>query len=181
MCVCVLELVCIHVCVCAVCTCMCVCVGACVCSCVCVGACVCSCVCVRVCICAAVWTWVVHLTCHQTEGVNTLLSITKFIYGRVPMFMAFICASAHSPQQPWFAATQVESARVASKTQQLHMYFLFVEPSVHLVVMKPLVSTALRVTIWSNRSKEIQLCLLQHTPTDTCTGVPCVIDMYKQS
>ena len=159
------------VCVCAVCTCMCVCVGACVC----------SCVCVRVCICAAVWTWVVHLTCHQTEGVNTLLSITKFIYGRVPMFMAFICASAHSPQQPWFAATQVESARVASKTQQLHMYFLFVEPSVHLVVMKPLVSTALRVTIWSNRSKEIQLCWLQHTPTDTCTGVPCAIDMYKQS
>ena len=160
------------------CSCVCVCCVY-VYVCVCWSLCVFVCVCVCVCICAAVWTWVVHLTCHQTEGVNTLLSITKFIYGRVPMFMAFICASAHSPQQPWFAATQVESARVASKTQQLHMYFLFVEPSVHLVVMKPLVSTALRVTIWSNRSKEIRLCLLQHTPTDTCTGVPCAIDMYN--
>ena len=172
------------VCVCAVCTCMCVCVGACVCSCVCVGACVCSCVCVRVCICAAVWTWVVHLTCHQTEGVNTLLSITKFIYGRVPTFPLFICASATLHNSHGLLLRKLKGARVASKTQQLHMCFpkiLFVEPSVHLVVMKPLVSTALRVTIWSNRSKEIQLCLLQHTPTDTCTGVPCAIDMYKQS
>ena len=149
--VCVLELVCVHVCVC-------------------------------VCVCAAVWTWVVHLTCHQTEGVNTLLSITKFIYGRVPTFPLFICASATLHNSHGLLLRKLKGARVASKTQQLHMCFpkiLFVEPSVHLVVMKPLVSTALRVTIWSNRSKEIQLCLLQHTPTDTCTGVPCAIDMYN--
>jgi len=42
--------------------------------------------------------------------------------------------------------------------------------------MKTLVSTALRVPVLSNRSKEIQLCLFQHTPTDTCTGVPYAID-----
>jgi len=144
--------------------------------------CTCMCVCVWVCICAVVWTWVVHLTCHQAEGVNTLLSSTKFIYGRVPMFMVFICASTTLHISRGSLLRKLKGARVASITQQLHMYFLkilFVEPSAHLVVMKTLVSTALRVTIWSNRSKEIRLRLLQHTPTDTCTGVPCSIDMYN--
>ena len=133
-----------------------------VCMCVC-AVCMCMCMCVCVCIFAAVWTWVVHLTCHQTEGVNTLLSVTKFVYGRAPMSMVFICASATLHNSHGLLLHKLKGARVASKTQQLHMYFpkiLFVEPSVHLVVMKPLVSTALRVTIWSNRSKEIQLCLL---------------------
>jgi len=118
-------------------------------------------VCVCVCVCAAVWTWVVHLTCHQAEGVNTLLSITKFIYGRVPMFMVFICASTTLHNSRGSLLHKLKGARVASITQQLHMYFLkilFVEPSAHLVVMKTLVSTALRVTIWSNRSKYDYAC-----------------------
>jgi len=45
-----------------------------------------------------------------------------------------------------------------------------------LAVMKTLVSTALRVPVWSNISQEIQLHLFQRTLTDTCTGVPYAID-----
>jgi len=48
-----------------------------------------------------------------------------------------------------------------------------------LVVMETLVSTALRLPVWSNISQEIQLRLFQHTLTETCTRVPCAIDMYN--
>jgi len=162
---------------------MCVSVGACVsviCVCVlCVHVCVCLCVGVHMC-CSVDMGGAPHVS--PNRGVNTLLSITKFIYGRVPTFTVFICASTTLHISRGSLLHKLKGARVASVTQQLHMYFpqiLFVEPSVHFVVMKTLVSTALRVTIWSNRSKEIRLCLLQHTPTDTCTGVPCAIDMYN--
>ena len=169
-CVCVLELVCVHVCVCAVCTCMCVCA---VCTCMCVCACVYMC-------CSVDMGGAPHMS--PNRGGEYSLEYYKIHPRKSAHVYGFICASTTLHNSRGSLLRKLKGARVASITQQLHMYFLkilFVEPSAHLVVMKTRVSTALRVTIWSNRSKEIRLCLLQHTPTDTCTGVPCAIDMYN--
>ena len=102
-CVCVCWSLCVFMCVCVLCVRVCVCA----CACVCVGACVCSCVCVRVCMCCSVdMGGAPHVSPNRGgEYSFEYYKIHLWKSAHVSPFYLCIC---HSPQQPWFAATQVE-------------------------------------------------------------------------
>jgi len=107
---------CVHVCVCwSLCKCgMCACVHVCVC----VGACVCSCVCVccvyvYVCVCACVYMCcsvdmggAPHVS--PNRGGEYSLEYYKIHLRKSAHVYGFYLYIYHSPQQPWFTATQVE-------------------------------------------------------------------------
>ena len=117
----------------------------------------------------------------QKKGMDTLLRIKKFIYERAPAFAVCICASATLHNSRGSLLRKLKGARVASNiTQQLHMYIL-AQTFVCRAFNTPGgdENTALRVPVWSNRSKEIRQRLFQHTLTDTYTRVPYAIDMYN--
>ena len=117
---------------------------------------------------------------HQV-GVCALLKVSIF---RVPTFVVCTCALLgsiyQSPQQLVCACYMhcVNDNRVISEhCIKLHLarFLIPVEPSVCLAMMKVLVSSALRLTIWSTRSEIRGLSItMVHFAPFQCT----LIDTY---